>query len=185
MSTSPLPRIASGMRTFLLVAGIVTAIVGLLILIWPAKTAAVGTAIVAVYAILTGLVYIAMGIRLGAMKTWLRVLHVLLGLLFVVAGIVAFSNLAETTVFLAIFVAVFIGITWIVEGVVALTTMSAGSRGWTIFFGIVSILAGISLLFSPMMIAFLWLLVGAAALAIGIVQIIRAIQLGRADKALS
>jgi uncharacterized membrane protein HdeD (DUF308 family) len=178
--TSTEKTLVGGIRTALGIGGAIALIVGILILVWPLKTAAVGTAIIAVYAIATGLVYAALGVFSKTLGGWARVGHIVLGLLFVVAGVVALANLTDTTVFLAIFVGVFIGITWIVEGVVALTTLGqAGSRGWTIFFAVISLLAGIVLLFSPLYVALLWIFVGASLVALGIIQIVRAFTFGK------
>ena len=64
---------------------------------------------------------------------------------------------------------------WIVEGVVALTTLGgSASKGWTIFFALLSIVAGIVLLFSPLYIAILWLMLGISLVVLGIIQIVRA-----------
>ncbi|MBZ4486449.1 DUF308 domain-containing protein [Microbacterium sp. cx-55] len=172
--------VVGGIRTALGIGGAVALIVGILILVWPLKTAAVGTAIIAVYAIVTGLVYAGIGVFSKTLSGWARVGHIVLGVLFVVAGVIALANLGDTTVFLAIFVGVFVGVTWIVEGVVALTTLgSAGSRGWTVFFAIVSLLAGVTLLFSPLYVALLWLFVGVSLVLLGILQIIRAFTFGK------
>lgn len=172
--------VVNGIRTAFGIGGVVALIVGILILVWPLKTAAVGTAIIAIYAIASGLVYAGIGIFSKTLSGWARVGHIVLGVLFVVAGIVALTNLGDTTVFLAIFVGVFIGITWIVEGVVALTTLSsAGSKGWTVFYAIVSLIAGVLLLFSPLYVALLWLFVGISLVVLGIVQIVRAFTFGK------
>ncbi len=165
----------NGIRTALGIGGAIALIVGILILVWPLKTAAVGTAIIAVYAIASGLVYAGLGIFSKSLGGWARVGHIVLGIVFVAAGIIALVNLSDTTVFLAIFVGVFIGITWIVEGIVALTTLGgSASKGWTIFFAILSLIAGVILLFSPLYVALLWLFVGISLIALGIVQIVRA-----------
>ena len=61
------------------------------------------------------------------------------------------STSAQTTAWLAIFVGILVGIMWIVEGIVALSTLGdAASKGWSIFFAIISIIAGLYLLFSPL-----------------------------------
>ena len=170
----------TGIRTALGIGGAIALIVGILVLVWPGKTAVVVTAIVAVYAIVSGLVYAGLGIFSKSLGGWARVGHIVLGLVFIAAGIIAFANLGETTVFLAVFVGIFIGITWIVEGVVALTTLGgSGSKGWTIFFAIVSLIAGVMLLFSPLYVAILWIFVGASLIVLGIVQIIRAFTFGK------
>jgi uncharacterized membrane protein HdeD (DUF308 family) len=79
-------------------------------------------------------------------------------------------------VFLAVFLGILVGIMWIVEGVVALTTLGgARSKAWTAFFAILSIVAGIILLFSPLWGAVvLWWLLGISLVVLGILQIVRA-----------
>ena len=77
---------------------------------------------------------------------------------------------------LAVFIGILVGIMWIVEGVVALTTIGlSGSKGWSVFFAILSIVAGIVLLFSPLWGAIvLWWLLGISLVVLGIIQMIRA-----------
>jgi uncharacterized membrane protein HdeD (DUF308 family) len=166
----------NGIRTAFGVGGLIALIVGILILVWPAKTAAVVTAIIAIYAIAGGLVYAGLGIFSKSMGGWARIGHIILGVIFIIAGIIAFLNLGQATVWLAVFLGILVGIMWIVEGIVALTALgSANSKGWSIFFAIISIIAGIVLLFSPLWgAAVLWWLLGIALIVLGIVQIVRA-----------
>lgn len=171
----------NGIRTALGVGGVLSVILGILILVWPAKTAMVVTAIIAIYAIAAGLVYAGLGIFSSNKGGWSRLGYIVLGVLFVIAGIVAFANLGATTVWLAAFVGILVGIMWIVEGVVALSTLDlAPSRGWTIFFAIISIIAGVTLLFSPIWGAVtLWWLLGIGAVVLGIINIVRAFSFGK------
>lgn len=171
----------NGIRTALGLGGALSVILGIVILIWPGKTAMVVTAIIAIYAIVAGLVYAGMGIFATGKGGWSRVGHVLLGVLYVVAGIVAFSNLGLAALSLAVFLGILVGIMWVIEGVVALSTLDlAPSRGWTIFYAIISIIAGITLLFSPLWGAVvLWWLIGISAVVMGIVQIGRAFSFGK------
>ena len=171
----------NGIRTALGVGGVLSVILGILILVWPGKTAMVVTAIIAIYAIAAGLVYAGLGIFTANRGGWSRLGHILLGVVFVIAGIVAFANLGATTVWLAAFVGILVGIMWIVEGVVALSTLDlAPSRGWTIFFSIISIIAGVTLLFSPIWGAVtLWWLLGIGAVVLGIINIVRAFSFGK------
>lgn len=171
----------NGIRTALGVGGVLSVILGILILVWPAKTAMVVTAIIAIYAIAAGLVYAGLGIFSSNKGGWSRLGYIGLGVLFVIAGIVAFANLGATTVWLAAFVGILVGIMWIVEGVVALSTLDlAPSRGWTIFFAIISIIAGVTLLFSPIWGAVtLWWLLGIGAVVLGIINIVRAFSFGK------
>lgn len=168
-------RFVRSLRTSFIVGGILTLILGLLILIWPGRTAQVLTGIIAAYAIIAGIVYAALGIFSSTKGGWARVGHVALGILFVVVGIVAFANLAAFTVSFAVFLGVLVGVMWIVEGAVSLSVVGeSSSRGWTIAFAILSIIAGVMLLFTPLWgVLVLWWLLGISAVALGIVNVIR------------
>ncbi len=166
----------NGIRTALGIGGVLAVIVGILILAWPGKTAMVVTAIIAIYAIVAGLVYAGLGIFAKTKGGWARVGHIALGVLFIIAGVVALFNLGQTTVWLALFLGILVGIMWIVEGIVALSTLGdAASKGWSIAFAILSIIAGLVLLFSPIWGAVvLWWLIGISVIVLGLVNIIRA-----------
>ncbi len=171
----------TAVRTALGVSGALSLVIGLLILIWPGRTAEVAVGIIAVYVIIAGLVNIGIGVfwRSG----WARIGHLVLGALFIIAGVFSFANLSATTAWFGVFIGTLVGILWIVEGVVSLTTAGHASkaRAWTIFFAIVSIIAGVVLLFSPLLGAVtLFLLIGISLIVLGIFQIVRAIQFGRA-----
>ena len=178
MSTeSPAAKSAvNGIRTALGVGGVLAVIVGILILVWPGKTAAVVAAIIAIYAIAAGLVYAGLGIFSKTKGGWARVGHILLGILFIIAGVVALFNLTASVAWLALFIGILVGIMWIVEGIVALSTLGdAASKGWSIFFAILSIIAGIVVLFSPLWGAVvLWWLLGISLIVLGIINIVRA-----------
>ncbi|HEY9306900.1 MAG TPA: DUF308 domain-containing protein [Microbacterium sp.] len=166
----------NGIRTALGVGGVLALIVGVLILVWPGKTAAVVTVIIAIYAIAAGLVYAGLGIFSKTKGGWARVGHIALGILFIIAGVVALFNIGQTTAWLALFLGILIGIMWIVEGIVALSTLGdAASKGWSIFFAILSIVAGIIVLFSPIWgVIVLWWILGISLIVLGIINIVRA-----------
>jgi uncharacterized membrane protein HdeD (DUF308 family) len=166
----------NGIRTALGVGGVLALIVGILILVWPGKTAAVVTVIIAIYAIAAGLVYAGLGIFSKTKGGWARVGHIALGILFIIAGIVALFNIGQTTAWLALFLGILIGIMWIVEGIVALSTLGdAASKGWSIFFAILSIIAGIIVLFAPVWgVIVLWWILGISLIVLGIINIVRA-----------
>jgi uncharacterized membrane protein HdeD (DUF308 family) len=172
-------------RTTLGVSGAVALIVGILITFWPKDAAVVITVILAIYFIIAGLAYLGLGIFSKGISGGARALDVILGLLFLIGGVIALFNLQATVAVLAVFLGVLIGILWIVEGVVALVQSSdAPSRVWAIVFGIISIIAGIVLLFSPIWgAAVLFILAGIGLIILGIIQIVRAFTFGRGAKA--
>lgn len=163
-------------RIVLGVGGIVALVLGILILVAPLKTASVIAVFLAIYAIVAGLIYLGIGIFSRKLGGWSRVGHIVLGLLFIAAAIVAFMDLGNFTLVLAFFVTILIGASWVVEGIVALTLLgSVDAKGWTIFYAIVSIIAGIFILLAPIWAAaLLWLFLGITLIVLGIGQIIRA-----------
>ena len=170
----------TAIRTALGIGGVISIIAGIVILVWPGHAAEAVTAIIAVYVIVAGLVYAGLGVFSRTRQGWSRIGHIVLGILFVIAGIVALVNLAAATVGLAVFIGVLIGILWLIEGVVSLSTLGdSGSKGWTIFFAIISIIAGVPLLFSPLYVAILWLFVGISLVVLGIFQVARAFTFGK------
>ncbi|HYP73986.1 MAG TPA: DUF308 domain-containing protein, partial [Microbacterium sp.] len=69
----------NGIRTALGIGGVLSVILGVLILVWPGKTAMVVTAIIAIYAIAAGLVYAGLGIFTKGRGGWSRIGHIVLG----------------------------------------------------------------------------------------------------------
>jgi uncharacterized membrane protein HdeD (DUF308 family) len=171
-------------RTTLGISGAVALIVGLLITFWPKNSAVALTVILGIYLIIAGLAYVGLGIFSKGISGGARALDIILGVLFVIGGVLAVANPTESAVVVGIFLGVLIGILWIVEGIVALVQSSdAPSRGWAIFFGILSIIAGIVLLFSPLYVVVLWWILGIGLIVLGIMQIVRAFTFGRSAKA--
>lgn len=171
-------------RITLAISGAVALIAGVVLLVWPLKTAVLVTGIIAAYLIVAGLVYVGLGIFSGRKGGWARAGHIILGVLYIVAGVVAFLNLTAATITLALVTAIFLGVSWIVDGIVALTLLNKdGSRAWTIIYAILSIAAGVIVLFSPLLAAVaLWWVLGITLVVLGIIQIVRAITLGREEK---
>ena len=122
------------------VSGAVSLIIGVLILVWPVKTAVVVAGIVAVYAVIAGVVNLAIGIFSRRLGGWARFGFLALGVVFLIAAVVSFSNLGAAAAGLAVLVGVLFGISWIVEGVVGLTLIGdSASKVWTIVYALISI----------------------------------------------
>lgn len=172
-------RTVNPFRVALLIGGLIAAGFGIAVLFWPVKTAIAVTGLLAVYAIVSGIVYIAVAVIAGWQSTGSRIGHALLGLLFVIAGAYAFASLEESAVFLALFVSVMVGVMWIVEGFTALFTLGeTGSTAVTILFAIISVLAGFALLSTPVWGAgFLWWLFAISLVVLGVLNVARAFPL--------
>lgn len=168
-------------RATLGISGAVALIFGLLITFWPKDSAIVITVLFGIYFIIAGLAYLGLGIFSKGISGGARALDIIVGVLFVIGGVIVLANPSESAVILGLFLGVFVGILWIVEGVVALVQSGdASSKGWAIFFGILSLVAGIVLLFSPLWGAVvLFIFAGVSLIVLGIVQIVRAFTFGK------
>lgn len=101
-------------------------------------------------------------------------------MLLVAAGVVILLDLSLGVEILAIF----IGISWIIDGIATLIESSrVASRAFSIVTGILSILAGIAMFFlGTLGVAVLMVVIGAIALALAVVQIVGAIAVGRSSR---
>jgi len=183
IATAP-RELLSSLRVTLALVGAVSLLAGVLILAWPARTVLLMTAILASWLVLGGLIYIALAVFSRENNGWARLGHALLGVLYVLAGVAAFANIVTVTFSLAIVIALLVGISWIADGIVALSLLGdAATKVWTIAYAVLSMLGGIALLFMPLYGAsVLWWLLGIALVVLGATQIIRAIRLGGGAK---
>ncbi|WP_353814070.1 HdeD family acid-resistance protein [Agromyces sp. SYSU T00266] len=171
----------NSIRIALGVSGVIALIIGVFITFWPKNSAVVLTVMLAIYFLVAGLAYIGIGIFSRSISGGARALDIILGVLFLFGAVVMFANPTDSAVVIGIFLGILVGVLWIVEGVVALAQSgNSSSRGWSIFFGLLSIVAGIVLLFSPLWgVVILFVVTGIALIVLGIVQIVRAFTFGR------
>jgi uncharacterized membrane protein HdeD (DUF308 family) len=171
----------NGIRVAFGVGGVVALILGIVLLVWPTKTLGAVAIIVGIYFLIAGVVRIARGIFSSGISGGLRTLDILLGVLLLVAGVIALKNAAAAAAALVILVVAIIGVGWIIEGVLSIVeSRGAPSAGWAVASGIISILAGIVVLVVPGWSA-LWLILvaGIVLIILGIIGIIRAFTFGR------
>ncbi|MGC4154417.1 MAG: DUF308 domain-containing protein [Propionicimonas sp.] len=171
----------TAIRVALGVGGIATLVIGLMMAFSPSRTASAMAWLLGVYWIIAGIVYVAIALFAKGVKTGARVLDLVLGVVMLIAGVIVSTNPSDSAMVLGVFLGFYIGVLWVVEGVVTLLQSGdAPSRAWAIFFGALSILAGLALFTSPLWgIQLLFLLTAIALIALGIVQLIRAFTFGR------
>ena len=135
-------------------------LMGLVTLVIGALLVAATTASLAVIAILLGVVMIVSGIyylarALGGGESHERAWRGVCGVVFILVGLALLRHLSLSIALIALF----IGFTWVIQGVLVLMESLSStrrharggflSRGWGIFFGIVSLIAGIVVIASP------------------------------------
>lgn len=137
----------------------------------------------AIYFWITGLVRVVTGIVNNSVSGGIRALSIILGVLLIVAGVIAIRNPVVSLIALALV----IGFSWIIEGVLAVIETAKDSSKWfgTIL-GVISVVAGIVVIFLPLdSIGILVVFTGILLIVTGIMAAITAITLGKAPKAVA
>ena len=169
------------------VSGILSLIVGVVVLAWPQKTLLFAAVAFGVYLLITGVaqVIFAFGLHVSAGG---RVLLFISGAACLVLAMLAFRHFSwgddTTAVYL---LAIWIGVGFIFRGVA--TSISAISdpqlpgRGWSIFVGVTSLLAGLIMLGSPLgTIVLLVEVVGVWLIVIGVFEVISSFGIRKATQ---
>ncbi|KUJ38174.1 hypothetical protein ADL25_25110 [Streptomyces sp. NRRL F-5122] len=160
-----------------LATGVASLILGILVLVWPGPSLLAAGVLFGLYLIISGVLQLASAF--GTHKaTSLRVLAFISGALSILLGLFCFRGPMESVLLLALW----IGISWLIRGITQ--TMAAAhdpavpARGWQIFLGVVTFVAGIVLIVSPFAsIAVLTLVAGWWLLVVGVVEIVTAIRI--------
>lgn len=152
--------------------GAVTALVGLLMLLWPDATLLTVAVLLGLQLIVAGIFRIVTAFAQDAESGAARALFLVLGLLLIIAGVLCLRAPVRTV---GILVLLF-GLTWVVSGVIEMFQAFGGGGGRAFLFGLISLLAGIVVLFYPVtsVVVMIWLF-GIALVAIGIAAIVDAV----------
>lgn len=161
----------------MLVAGVAAIALGVFVLAWPAASLLVVGVLFGIYLLISGLFQLA-GAFAAHVPGHLRALSFVSGALCVLLGLICFRGAAESLLLLALW----IGFGWLLRGVMltaaALSTPAMPARGWQIFVGVLTFLAGVVLIVSPFgSIAVLTTVAGILLLVLGVTEIVHAIQL--------
>ena len=132
-----------------LAAGIGSLVVGILLLAWPKATLVIVAVLIGVALVVAGLLRLVDGFTEREASGGRRVANVVIGLLAIIVGLFLVRHYHVTIAALAILVGLF----WVVHGIADLAIgMFAGpfpGRGLTVFSGLLSLVAGLIVLFWP------------------------------------
>ena len=163
---------------WVLAFGIITLLAGLLTLAWPGRTIVVLAVLFGVQLVVAGIFRFVAAFASDDESGATRVLLALLGVLSFIVGLYALRHILITIATLALL----LGIFWIVNGTVeaftALSHRAMRGRGWTVFMGLLSIVAGVVVLVYPgISLATLAVVLGFWLLVFGIMEIVLAFRL--------
>lgn len=154
--------------------GAAAIIIGVLVLAWPGETLVVVGALFAAFLLIYGIFQLTATFGRHVPGP-MRALSFLSGAVSILLGLICLRGAAESILLLAFW----IGIGWLIRGFSLLTQAMAfemPGRGWQIFLAVITILAGIVIIVSPLasivaltVLAGIWLLIiGASEIAHGI-----------------
>ncbi|MEU9454643.1 HdeD family acid-resistance protein [Streptomyces sp. NPDC048277] len=168
----PLHALSQAAWQTVLITGIASLILGVLVLVWPGASLLAAGVLFGIYLLVSGVFQVVAAF--GTHKTTaLRVLAFISGALSIVLGLFCFRGPLESILLLALW----IGIGWLIRGITqtlaAVHDHRMPARGWMIFLGIVTFVAGIVLIVSPFKsVAILTLVAGIWLVVVGIVEIV-------------
>jgi uncharacterized membrane protein HdeD (DUF308 family) len=173
----PLHALSRAAWQVVLVTGIASLILGVLVLIWPGSTLRATGVLFGVYLVVSGVFQLVSAFGTHR-TTGLRVLAFISGALSILLGLFCFRGPMQSLLLLALW----IGIGWLIRGITqtlaAASDPSMPARGWQIFLGILTFLAGIVLIDSPFeSVAVLTVVGGIWLVAVGIVEIVMAVRM--------
>ncbi|HTQ21018.1 MAG TPA: HdeD family acid-resistance protein [Mycobacterium sp.] len=152
METSPVPTLLPHLWKSTLVSGVLTLAVGVAVLVWTGKSIVIAAVAFGIYLLITGFAQVAFAFSLHVSASG-RVLLFISGAASLVLAFLAFRHFSKDEATAVYLLAIWIGIGFIFRGVA--TTVSAISdpalpgRGWEIFVGVMSLLAGMIMLGTP------------------------------------
>lgn len=176
MSDTPHPVSDLARRLWMsaILFGLLAVILGVVILAWPGPSIVVAAVLFGVYLVVSGVALVVLAFTLPV-SAGSRFLNFISGVLSVILGILAFRHFGQGYAILLL--AIWIGIGFIFRGVTAVASAVGDrgfpGRGWAIFFGVISTIAGVVVLAYPFdSIVTLALVVGIWLIILGVMEVI-------------
>ena len=179
----PLHALSRAAWQVVLLTGAASLVLGILVLVWPGASLVAAGILFGVHLVVSGVFQLVAAF--GTHRTTsLRVLAFISGALSLLLGLFCFRGPMQSILLLALW----IGIGWVIRGITqtlaAVSDRSMPARGWQIFLGIVTFVAGVVLIDSPFeSVAVLTLVGGIWLVVVGVVEIITGLRIrGRAEQ---
>src|SRR5882757_1741693 len=168
-----------------LLSGILAVILGVLVLAWPGKTIVVAAIFFGAYLLVTGIAQVIFAFSLHVSAGG-RVLLFLSGAASLILAILCFRSLQNSILLLAVWIGVGFIFRGVATAVSAISDPTLPGRGWEIFIGVITLIAGVVVLASPFeSIATLTVVVGIWLVVIGVFEAVSAFGIRKAGKDLA
>jgi uncharacterized membrane protein HdeD (DUF308 family) len=168
-----------------LVSGVLTIVLGAMVLGWPGPSILVASTMFGVYLLVSGFAELFLAFTLPRSAAS-RVLLFLTGALSLVLAILSFRHFGDA--YAVLLLALWIGTGFIMLGVsetaVAMSERDLPGRGWYVVLGVMSVIAGGIVLVWPFdSILVLTIVSGVSLVVLGVIQIVQAVQIRSDTKA--
>ena len=182
MPAAQAPPVRGYLWRSMLAWGVITVILGVVVLVWPDESIVVASALFGAYLLVSGIAQLVLASR-SAVPVGSRALLLISGALSIVLGVLAFRHFGQG--YATLLLAIWIGVSFLFQGTsettLAISDPDLPARGWHIFLGVISLIAGVVVLAWPFdSVSVLALVAGVWLVAIGIAQIIWSFQARRA-----
>jgi uncharacterized membrane protein HdeD (DUF308 family) len=176
MTNNAPPKLLQHLWKSTLISGLLAVVLGVLILVWPGKSLIVASVLFGIYLLVSGVAQVIFAFSLHV-SAGSRILLFVSGAASLILAVLAFRHFGEGYAILLL--AIWIAVGFIFRGTA--TTVSAISeprlpgRGWAIFFGVITMIAGVIVLAYPFdSIVTLTLVAGIWLIIIGVFEMISA-----------
>ncbi|GGN66643.1 HdeD family acid-resistance protein [Nocardia rhizosphaerihabitans] len=171
---SPMAALAKKTWQTILVTGLLAVVLGIIVLVWPGPSLLVAGILFGIYMVVSGIFQLVAAFT-HLPSTSFRVLSFISGVLSLIIGVFCFRDDLTSIVLLGLF----IGISWLFRGIAILFAAASEKgvpgRGWQIFYGVISAIAGVILIVWPISsLTTLTLVVGIFLIVIGVMEMITA-----------
>lgn len=184
MSTSATPSLLPHLWKSALVSGVLAVALGVAVVAWPDITITVAAIFFGVYLLITGIQQVIFAFSLHVAAGG-RVLLFISGAASLILAVLAFRHLYDAVLLMAIWIAIGFIFRGVATTVSAISDPTLPGRGWNIFVGVISLIAGVVVLASPFTsMQTLALVVGIWLIVIGVMEAVAAIGIRRTAKAL-
>jgi uncharacterized membrane protein HdeD (DUF308 family) len=187
MTNNGLSKLFPRVWQSILLSGVFAVLLGILILAWPGTSILAASVVFGMYLLVSGIaqVIFAFGLHVGAGA---RIMLFISGAASLILAVLAFRHFGQGSAVLLL--AIWIAVGFIFHGVAtttsAITEPGLPGRGWMIFSGIITIIAGTIVLAWPFdSIVTLAFVVGIWLIVIGVFEIVSAFQVRKAGNTIA
>jgi uncharacterized membrane protein HdeD (DUF308 family) len=186
MTAPERPKLLKHLWIYTLLSGILSVILGVLVTLKPGDAVWVAAILLGVYLLVSGIAQVIFAFSLHVSAGG-RVMLFISGAASLILAVLAFKDLGGESPMAILLLAIWIAVSFIFRGVsTAVTAISdpgVPGRGWAIFFGVISILAGIVVMASPIdsLVLLAWV-VGIWLIVMGVFEIGSAFSIRQGSK---